>query len=102
MILCLRSPVVGVVCRLNHKNRTMNIKKLLEEINEQGGERPDCYDFAVDFLGEPEGSKIDAYVKALEKRIIIYHILLGEAVDVGIANATHRLQEAISNHKKGT
>ena len=83
MILCLRSPVVGVVCRLNHKNRTMNIKKLLEEINEQDGERPDCYDFAMDFLGEPECSKIDAYVKSLENQMRM-----------------HRLQEAISPQER--
>lgn len=31
-------------------------------------QRPDCFDFAMDFLGDPEASEILAYVEELESR----------------------------------
>ena len=31
-------------------------------------QRPDCFDFAMDFLGDPEASEILAYVEKLEAR----------------------------------
>jgi hypothetical protein len=31
-------------------------------------QRPDCFDFAMDFLGDPEASEILAYVEELEAR----------------------------------
>ena len=31
--------------------------------------RPDCYDFAMDFLGEPEKGEIHKYIELLENRI---------------------------------
>ena len=29
--------------------------------------RPDCYDFGMDFMGDPEETEIRAYVEALER-----------------------------------
>lgn len=32
-------------------------------------ERPDCFAFGMDFLGEPESSQIQLYVEWLENRV---------------------------------
>lgn len=34
----------------------------------ENSQRPDCFDFAMDFLGNPEASEILAYVEELESR----------------------------------
>jgi len=31
--------------------------------------RPDCWEFVLDFLGDPEATELDDYVTSLEKRI---------------------------------
>lgn len=32
-------------------------------------ERPDCWDFAMDFLGDPEATEVQRYVEALEQQV---------------------------------
>jgi len=46
-------------------------------------ERPDSWDFAMNFLGEPESSEIEAYVARLEGDIERMKSLLLEALEDG-------------------
>jgi hypothetical protein len=32
--------------------------------------RPDCWDFAMSFLGDPEATEVEAYVTALEATVV--------------------------------
>ena len=40
-------------------------------------QRPDCFEFAMDFLGDPEESVVRAYVEALEARVTALEALPG-------------------------
>lgn len=33
--------------------------------------RPECFEFAMDFLGDPEAAKLLAYIEALEARVAL-------------------------------
>lgn len=38
----------------------------------ENSQRPDCFDFAMDFLGDPEASEILTYVEELESRVALH------------------------------
>lgn len=44
-------------------------------------ERPECYDFGMDFLGDPEETEIRIYVEWLEKRVAELEAILQGRVD---------------------
>ena len=44
--------------------------------------RPECFDFAMDFLGDPEETEVRRYVEALEARTTIQPVADGEVAEL--------------------
>ena len=44
--------------------------------------RPRCFDFAMDFLGEPQASEIIKYIEALESNVVANSRLIAAAPDL--------------------
>jgi hypothetical protein len=59
--------------------------------------RPDCFAFAMDFLGEPEKTEIESYIERLERGKI-----MEDMYEQSIKIATERLFKMCNENKKWT
>lgn len=61
--------------------------------------RPECFEFAMDFLGEPEDAEIRGYIEGLEGKIKELEELLALEQRVSFKNAS---AIADTNHEPGS